>query len=274
MTSPLIGITCNVLSQIPQTVSAGIAAPEQDWQLLAADYIRMIEKAGGVPLILPVTKELSKARSIWERLDGILISGGNDVDPRLYGERISARCGFLDDVRDAYELAAVRFAREHRIPLLGICRGIQIFNVAAGGSLYQDLPSVGFPLHTIMAKKRNEGTHTVRLEEDGLLARLLGKKEIWVNSFHHQAVRQPGKEITVLAESEEGVIEAVALGRESFAVAVQWHPEMMFDDADQLKIAGAFVAACAGKQEGRVCSQTAGRRSQAANRKSRLAAGG
>ena len=234
MKTPIIGITCNTLDLIPQTLDEGIAAPGQDWQLIASDYVRIVEKAGAVAVLLPITTDIEKAKVLWRSLDGILISGGNDVDPTLYKERISGKCGAIDTCR----------ALANDIPVLGICRGIQVFNVAIGGTLYQDLPSAGFESHTILAKKRNEGTHTVTLNENGWLYDVLKEKDILVNSFHHQAVKDLGKGATVLAKSDAGLIEAISIDNSKFAVAVQWHPEMMFDSEEQLDLIKAFVKEC------------------------------
>ena len=243
MNAPFIGITCNVLRNIPETVTAGIGAPEQSWQLLAEDYLRMIEKAGGIPVMLPIGTDPLCACHLWERLDGILLSGGNDVSPMLYQERISPKCGALDNSRDQYEIALAKFAVERGIPILGICRGLQIFNVAFGGSLYQDLPSSGFELHTILTNPRNEGTHSVVLESETPLAKIMEASEIMVNSFHHQAVRSLAPPLQKMAVSEDGVIEAAYLPGAAFAMAVQWHPEMMYDNEQQQKIASALVEA-------------------------------
>ncbi len=244
MKTPIIGITCNTLDLIPQTLDEGIAAPGQDWQLIASDYVRIVKKAGAVAVLLPITTDIEKAKVLWRSLDGILISGGNDVDPTLYKERISGKCGAIDTCRDTYEIAALNFALANDIPVLGICRGIQVFNVAIGGTLYQDLPSAGFESHTILAKKRNEGTHTITLNESGWLYDVLKEKDISVNSFHHQAVKDLGKGATVLAKSDDGLIEAISIDNSKFAVAVQWHPEMMFDSEQQLDLIKAFVKEC------------------------------
>ena len=245
MKSPVIGITCNALPLVSESVSGGIGVPSQSWQLLAEDYLRMIEKAGGIPLILPISDNPQQTLPLWQKLDGLLLSGGNDVDPLLYQERITAKCGSLDTARDNYEVSAAKFAVANHLPILGICRGIQILNIALGGTLYQDLPSSGFELHCILAKKRNQGSHYIKITENSLLANILGTTKVLVNSFHHQAVRSPSSQLEVIAVSEDGVIEAVTKPGPTFTLAVQWHPEMMYDNAQQQKIAAAFIKACA-----------------------------
>lgn len=241
---PLIGITCNTIAASDATVKMGIAAPGQDFQGLAVDYLNMLQKAGAIPVILPVTSELGDAETLWEQLDGLLLSGGNDVSPKHYNERIAKECGLLDHVRDTYEIAAARYAIDKKRPVLGICRGIQLLNAALGGTNYQDLLANGFEQHTILVCGRNEGTHRVRLEKDSLLYAIFQEEELEVNSFHHQAVRKLAPCLEEMARSEDGVVEAVRVKDHPFAIATQWHPEMMFDSAQQLKLAAAFVRAC------------------------------
>ena len=244
MYKPFIGITCNTMPATDVNVKNGIAAPGQDFQGLAVDYINALEKAGAIPVILPVVKDLEGAKSLWERLDGILLSGGNDVSPELYNECIKKECGALDHARDTYEVAAARYFVAQNRPVLGICRGIQLLNAALGGSNYQDLPSEGFERHTILDYERNEPTHCVKVEKEGLLFDILQSEEIAVNSFHHQAVHCPAENMNIEAQSKEGVIEAVSVKDHTFALAVQWHPEMMFDSEQQFGLIQAFVRAC------------------------------
>ena len=245
MKNPLIGITCNVLSDVPDAVRLGIGAPGQAWQLLADDYVRSVRQAGGVPLLLPVDEDSRRAEALWEALDGILISGGNDVTPMLYGERIGRYCGPLDPRRDGFELALARKAVEQDLPLLCICRGMQVLNVALGGTLYQDLPSSGFELHSILTNERGVPTHDILVDTDSPLFGILGSEEVvWVNSFHHQALRELAPDLRSAAVSRDGVIEAVYVPGRRFALATQWHPEMMQGNTQQEAVFEAFVEAC------------------------------
>ena len=227
MYKPLIGITCNTMPASDVNVKNGIAAPGQDFQGLAVDYLNALEKAGAIPVVLPVIEDLEGAKRLWERLDGILLSGGNDVSPELYNECIKKECGVLDRMRDTYEVAAAQYFVSQNRPVLGICRGIQLMNAAFGGSNYQDLPSEGFERHTILDCERNEPTHSVKLEKEGLLFDILRAEEIAVNSYHHQAVHRPAESLNIEAWSKDGVIESVSVKDHPFALAVQWHPEMM-----------------------------------------------
>lgn len=252
MKNPLIGITCNFLSDISGMVQAGIAAPGQSWHLLADDYIRSVRAVGGVPVILPTDETFDRALPLVQALDGIVLSGGNDVTPALYNERIGQLCGPLDPERDRFELALARYALEKDLPLLGICRGIQIMNVALGGTLYQDLSSAGYELHTILTNTRNVPTHGVAVVDGTPLKDIFGETSVAVNSFHHQGVRDIPSGLKPAARSEDNLTEAVYVPGKRFALAVQWHPEMMYDSPQQAKIFSAFVDACrSGKEYGK-----------------------
>ena len=244
MSRPLIGITCNFLPSINDPASEAIAAPGQSWELIAQDYVDSVEKCGGNPILLPVHSSPKYVPEVVSHLDGILISGGHDVSPMLYGERYSEKCGVIDEMRDAYETALALCAISRNIPLLGICRGIQLLNTALGGTLYQDLPSLNYPKHSIWAGNRNAGTHKTEIIEGTPLASILEIKETWVNSFHHQAVKDIAPGLAVCAKSiPDSIIEGVYMPNKDFALAVQWHPEMMYDNALQAKIFTAFVRA-------------------------------
>ena len=244
MKKPVIGITANFMADIPDTVKAGIAAPGQPWLLVADDYVQAVKKAGGVPVILPVHVPFEED-GLLDRLDGVLISGGNDVSPMLYGERFSPHCGLLDPSRDEYEISLTRAVLKRGMPLLGICRGLQVLNVALGGTLHQDLPSGGYQPHSIWAGDRNTGTHRVNFPSDSPLRKILGAESAWVNSFHHQAVKQLAPELRPGALSDgDGLVESAYVPGARFALAVQWHPEMMYKDALQAQIFEAFAAAC------------------------------
>ncbi len=244
MHKPLIGITCNLLPASPWTVELGIAAHNQDFQGLATDYADMIQRAGGIPLVLPTVEDLEGARQLWGKLDGLLLSGGNDLNPQTYGHRVQRECGAVDMARDRYELAAFQYGQREKVPMLGICRGIQLFNAAMGGTNYQDLLSNGFAAHTLLGFPRNAASHTVTLTPGSLLEEIFQTQTLGVNSFHHQAVWQLAPGLLEMARSEDGVIEAVQVKEHPFALAVQWHPEMMYDSPQQLKLAQAFVRAC------------------------------
>lgn len=239
----LIGITCNYLESVPSAFQAGIGAEEQAWQLLAQDYLDAVWRAGAVPVLLPVDREPERALAMLDMVDGLLSSGGNDMVPANYGRRVE-NCGIMDPARDRMEMALIEKALREDKPVLGICRGIQVMNVAMGGTLCQDLVTDGFKVHSIFASRRNIPTHQVKVAEGTLLAEITGAGDLWVNSFHHQAVGELAPGLTAAAVSEDGVVEAVTVPGKRFAMAVQWHPEMMFDSEKQQAIFRAFVGAC------------------------------
>ncbi len=245
MKKPVIGITCNFLPDIPETVKAGIAAPGQSWELIAEDYVSAVTHAGGIPVLLPVHATFSHVAELLDHLDGVIVSGGHDVSPMIYGQRFDTKCGLLDSPRDAYEIALTKRAMNLDLPYLGICRGIQIFNVAHGGTLYQDLPSAGFQSHSIWSGDRRDATHQVRFPDGSPLVKILKCDEIWVNSFHHQAIKALAPALKTAAVSAgDGLIEGAYRPDKKFALSVQWHPEMMLANAVQEKIFAAFIAAC------------------------------
>lgn len=243
MSRILIGITCNYLSLCPSAFEAGIGAADQDWQLIAQDYLNAIWKAGAVPVLLPIDGNKERALEMLEMVDGLLVSGGNDVSPEMYGSKEN-KCGTLDLNRDAMEKCLLEKALEKDMPVLGICRGVQLMNAALGGTLHQDLPSEGYPNHTIVDFSRNTATHTVEVKENTLLAEILGCGELGVNSFHHQAADQLADGLEEAAVSKEGIVESVYMPGKKFVLAVQWHPEMMYDSEVHKKIFDAFVGAC------------------------------
>ena len=243
---PLIGVTCNYDYRDGLGVASGVGAVGQDWNYVAGDYVYILEKAGALPVLIPQYKNIEDAIALLEQLDGVLISGGHDVGPTNYGAFPKPYCGMVVAMRDTQDLAVTKWALENGKPLFGICRGIQILNVATGGTLYQDLEIEGGFEHHHDGEKhpRNTPWHPVSFGDEATLKDIYGKDQVLVNSYHHQAVREPGKDVNVIATSCDGVTEAIKVEGKSFAMAVQWHPEMMFDSEEQLKVIKAFVDAC------------------------------
>ena len=204
-----------------------------------------LEKAGAITVLLPQYGELEAAKPVLEQLDGVLISGGHDVGPERYGSVPKGYCRTIMPMRDEQDIAISRyFMMEKKKPILGICRGIQIMNVACGGTLYQDLEKEGgFEHHFGDKYPRNVAWHKVSIAKDSILEKTYGNREIRVNSFHHQAIKDAGENVRTTAWSEDRVPEAMELEDHPFAVAVQWHPEMMYDSSEQMKLLQAFVKA-------------------------------
>ena len=200
---PNIGIT-------PDLVAEQVPSQPPSYQLKTA-YAEAVMRAGGLPLILPYAEEQGCIDSYLDRISGLIITGGAfDVSPALYGETPRAGLGALKEGRTSFEAALVRGALQRGLPLLGICGGMQLLNVVAGGTLIQDIPSE-VPRAT-QHEQTHEGTrpqHPVEVKDGTLLAELLGKGQLMVNSTHHQAVGKPGKEVVVSALASDGIIEAI-----------------------------------------------------------------
>jgi len=210
-------------------------------------YIDAIVGAGGIPLILPPLAA-GKIETVLDRVQGLVLTGGVDVDPRRYGEQPSEKCGEISPLRDELDLAAAAAALKRDLPLLAICRGIQVLNVALGGSLLQHIPEeVEGALKHRQQAPGWYGTHEVQVEPDTLLAEAVGSGPLVVNSLHHQAVKRLGEGLLVSAVAPDGVVEAVESRRHRFAVGVQWHPELMVEHCPAARAVFAhFLRAAAG----------------------------
>ncbi len=213
-----------------------------------ATYTRALDLAGGAPVLIPLNLGDATLRAIFERLDGLLLQGGVDVHPREYGEEIASYCGEIDAARDATELRLTRWALAEHLPILAICRGIQLLNVAAGGSLYQDIAAQvpgALPHPHVKGNPYDFRAHPIEIEPASHLARALGTTRLEVNSLHHQALKQiaPGWHVT--ARAPDGIVEGIeAEDAHHFALAVQFHPEWMIDaDARMLGIFQEFIRA-------------------------------
>lgn len=248
---PRIGITTSTLDR----------GPEGPIQISAAThlaYAHCIYNAGGLPLLLPNLPEMDDAAATLAHLDGLLLSGGGDIDPAYWGEAPHPALGAIDVARDRYETALVTEALRRDLPLLGVCRGVQVMAVATGGDLWQDIPDQ-FPT-AIMHRQsglRHETSHEVLLQAGTPLAHALGWAEsangqhfvLPVNSFHHQAPRNCGTLFTVVASSSDGLIEGLAAPDATLALGVQWHPEEMAKHSPrQAALFLALVAAARGER--------------------------
>lgn len=215
------------------------------WNYLSQTYVTALERAGAVPVAIPMVDDPSILIPFIDSLDGFLLTGGNDIDPMCYGEVDRGRCGRIVREREEQEILLVRHILEKTDkPLLAICRGQQLLNVALGGSLIQDLEAEGFRSHSKGNHAMDAVTHFVDIEPGSLLEGILSKGHLGVNSFHHQAVDRLGEGLCVAATSDDGIVEALELpSRKAFTLAVQWHPEKMYDNPDSRRIFSAFVQA-------------------------------
>jgi putative glutamine amidotransferase len=209
-------------------------------------YLKAVVRAGAAPLIVPRRLPIEALSAVFQKLDGVLLPGGGDIAPaRLGGETHPTVYG-IDDERDELEFTLVRWAVAQAKPILGICRGIQVFNAALGGSLYLDIVSqrpASLQHSTVSDLPGGHLAHQVSVESGSRLAALLGQTEGPVNSWHHQAVREAAPGLQVTARAEDGVIEAVELPTHPFALAVQWHPEMLPDRPETLRLFAGLAEA-------------------------------
>jgi putative glutamine amidotransferase len=213
-------------------------------------YIRMLENLGALPVMIPLQMTAATLQGIFERLDGLFLPGGEDIDPSHYGAAQHPRLGATDKERDRTELLVTRWAVEVGMPLLGVCRGLQMINVACGGTLYQDLHEECPILHkhdyTPPTYERYRISHTVMIEPDSRLAHALGTVH-QVNSMHHQGINQLGAGLRVVARAEDGLPEAIELPVLPYVVGVQWHPEeLATTDQHHSNLFYDFVEAAAG----------------------------
>ncbi len=209
-------------------------------------YIRVIEKAGGLPIVIPYVNDKENIKKYVELCDGILFSGGADVCPIHYGEEARDVCGATEPQRDEIELAFFDVVFGTSKPILGVCRGLQFINVALGGTLYQDLDTDA-PSSVVHRRKEKmfDCYHSVRIVDSTFLSELLGKEELCVNSFHHQAIKTLGKGLVPAALAADGIVEALSHKGEQYLRAYQWHPERIDDESeDSHRIFSDFIDAC------------------------------
>ncbi len=230
---PLIGISCSY-------------DQKERRYFLPEAYIEAVVKAGGMPVILPGAESIKTVVPYFTALGGLVLAGGGDVDPSLFNEEPLPGLGEISPERDKFEIKLIKTALRKNLPILGICRGIQILNVACGGTVIQHIPSeVKKPLKHSQTAPRWYSTHQVFIEKSSHLVQIMKMNIARVNSFHHQAVREPAQGFNISARSNDGVIEAIEHPRYKFVIGVQWHPECMIDkDRKSRLLFKAFIEAC------------------------------
>ena len=209
-------------------------------------YTHAIEAAGGIPLLLPYTEDEALLEELTNVCHGFCFSGGEDIDPVRYGEEKLPECGEIAHRRDTFELRLFEKVLPTEKPILGICRGCQVINVALGGTLWQDLPSqIPSDIHHKQLEGQFEHSHRVELLPGSPLAAITEKTRITANSFHHQAIKVPGNGLQIIARADDGIIEAAYLPEHRYLLAVQWHPERLCGiDADARALFRSFIDAC------------------------------
>lgn len=195
-------------------------------------YVAAVEQNGGIPLILPVCGNPEKLRIMISLCDGLLLPGGEDVDPALYGEAPHRKLGEIHPEDDRFLINALKLAREFQLPCLGICKGAQMMAVFSGGSLYQDIHAqLG---DNVFLHCQNGGrdylVHSVQIDSSSHLFQIMGQEQLGVNSMHHQSIREPGNGLVATAHAADGIVEALE-SQDGLWVGVQWHPEELTETA-------------------------------------------
>ncbi len=207
-----------------------MGGPEPTY-FLRARYIRAVEELGGIPLILPLVADPAARRRLLDTVDGLLLTGsGPDLPPGLYGEKKRYKFPMVNKRRADFELEVVRQARVRDLPLLGICGGMQTVNVACGGSLFQDIPAqVPSAMDHRQKAKAIHVSHAVTVTSKSLLRRVVASETLMVNSSHHQSVKRVAPSLMASALAQDGIVEAIESPHHRFLLAVQWHPEYLFE---------------------------------------------
>lgn len=231
MRKPLIGIGCDIFVQ----------EGERDRAFVYTTYTEALRKAGAIPLIIPPQPE--NARELVNSLDGLLLAGGFDCDPSVYGEERHESCETMDMRRQENDFELAKIAREHDIPTLGICLGLQMLNVAAGGTLIQDITTQYETEIEHVSEPEDRARHDVMIEASTRLGSILGGREYNVNSSHHQAIRNVGRGLRVTAHAPDGIVEGLEDPSHPFYLGVQWHPEDMHSEECASRLFDAFVEA-------------------------------
>lgn len=242
-TRPIIGVPTQTLEEIPGELP-------RCW-VMSQQYVRVLVQSGAVPWIIPLlTGDRETLRAIYDRLDGIFLPGGVDLDPACYQEEAGAQCGRTDRDRDEIELQLTRWAMEDGKPLLAVCRGVQVMNVAAGGTVYQDLAAdvPGSLKHDYFPGQgpytRDMLVHDVRIPPDTRLGRLLQTPTLRVNSMHHQGIKRVAEGLRANAYAPDGLVEGLESPNGHFLLGVQWHPESLAEnDPVMRRLFAAFIEA-------------------------------
>lgn len=227
---PLIGITAKISSDDNIGITTNLGCKNQSWVLVADDYVNVVEEMGGIPVIIPVVEDYKNVMGLIDLLDGIIFSGGNDLNPKYYNEKEEFEYSDLVEDLDELEINLYKtILNDTKMPILGICRGLQLINVVHGGKLYQEMKNGEYTKHISYKDpiSKNLLVHNVSIKEDTLLEKIVQEKIFKTNTFHHQSVSVLGEGLKINAMSEDGVVEGFEGTDNRFLLAVQWHPEML-----------------------------------------------
>jgi putative glutamine amidotransferase len=236
MSRPLIGVTVSEIRSKRDAQRIAHGEPTQTEMTLGLAYMRAVERAGGLPVAL-APLDPDSVEPLLDHLGGLLLTGGPDLDPSAYGADAHPELGPTDSAVDAFELALCRQADTRGLPILGICRGAQVLNVARGGTLHQHVPELGDgALQHRQLEPGDRTTHTVDVSADSALAKITGAGVVQVNSFHHQAVDRPGVALGPVAWAEDRLVEAIEDLDGRFVLGVQWHAETLIEHSEHLAL--------------------------------------
>ncbi len=243
---PIIGITTQTLEPIEGELP-------RCW-VMSQRYVDVLTSVGAIPWVIPLTRDMDTLRAIYDRLDGVFLPGGVDVDPAHYGESRLPVCGVTDQDRDRVEVELVRWAIAERKPVLAVCRGVQVLNVAAGGTLHQDLESwcetaIKHDFFPSGGNQRDDLTHDVQVLAGTYLASIMGAGVSTVNSMHHQGIKRLASRLVVNAIAPDGLIEGVEGTDDGYLVGVQWHPEELVEsDPAMRRLFTSFIESASAHQ--------------------------
>jgi putative glutamine amidotransferase len=240
---PLIAVTTSEMRHVQAVHLTPEGEPPQEEMALGLKYLRAIEGAGGIPVVVPPMGPAALG-GLLDRVSGVCLSGGPDLDPVAYGASRHEKLGPIWKDLDDFELALALAADARRVPILAICRGLQVLNVARGGTLHQHLPDVvGTGIDHRQSAPGRESTHWVTLSGDSRLSRILDIGRTGVNSFHHQAVASLGEGLVVSAKADDETVEGIEATDRDFSLGVQWHAECLTDRAEHAALFDAFIQA-------------------------------
>lgn len=240
MSVPVIGVTSSRIPGKVQPVNIQ----------LSEKYTEAVQRAGGIPLVLPSTLDDAALREVFDRVDGFLLTGGGDIDPVLFNGRHHPNVYGIDNARDLFEIELVRLAVQNNVPFMGICRGVQVINVALGGTLFTDI-SAQLPdaeRHDWYPNiPRDKIAHVVGIQKTSRLNQLTGTTKLAVNSLHHQGLDSIPARLVPVAHAADGLVEAVELRDHRFGLGVQWHPEWLVNSHENQALFSGLVLAAAQK---------------------------
>ena len=253
-TRPLIAVSTSEVRAIEAVTPTPHGEPPQHEMALGLRYLYALEAAGAIPVVVPPLHP-DRVPDLLARVDGVCLSGGPDLDPVSYHERRHKRTGPTEAQLDTFELALAQGADASGLPILAVCRGLQLLNVARGGTLHQHLPElVGDRINHRQTEAATRTTHWVSLTPTSKVERILGQRRTKVNSFHHQAVAALGAGLVVTGRASDGTVESLEAVDREFVVGVQWHAECLIDRPQQAALFRAFVDAARGRPRPRACS--------------------